>query len=161
MQNHFEKFLLPVKFSIDDDALEQKYFAFQQQFHPDRAGVAEIENSMDINEAYAVLKNPLRRAMHILQLNGINLEEDGGPVKPDFATLESVLEIQEKILDSSAQEIINLKKELAVKIKSSINDAASELENKDFKAAAQFLIKAKYFDKVLCDLKNLNNKQPG
>lgn len=153
MKNHFEKFLLPVKFSIDDDALEQKYFSFQQLFHPDKAGIAEIENSMDINEAYAVLKNPLRRAAHILQLNGINVEEDGGAIRPDFATLEEVLEIQEKIPDLSAQEISDLKKSLGNQIKSLLENTAAKLDSEDFEGAAQFLIKAKYFDKVLSDLK--------
>src|SRR3989338_1816782 len=99
MKNFFTLFELPIKFSLDLDALEQKYFSFQRQFHPDKAGVAEIKNSMDINEAFEVLKNPLRRAAHILQLNGIDVEQDGVALKPDMATLEKVLEIQEKIVD--------------------------------------------------------------
>ena len=153
MQNFFELFLLSTKFSLDLDALEEKYFAFQKQFHPDSAGVAEIENSILVNEAYQVLQNPLRRAAHILQLNGIDVEKDGGAVKPDMATLGEVLEIQEKILDSSPQEILEIKKYLQSEIKSLLENIASKLDNKDFASAAQFLIRTKYFDKILQDLR--------
>lgn len=153
MQNHFTKFSLPIKFSLDLDALEQKYFAFQRQFHPDSAGVAEIENSMNINEAFEVLKNPLKRAAHILQLNNIDIEQDGGVTKPDMATLEEVLEIQEKIPNLSAAEISDLKKYLNSTIKSLLENIAKKLDNQDFAPAAQFLIKAKYFDKIAQDLR--------
>ena len=90
------------------------------------------------------MQNPLRRAAHILQLNGIDVEKDGGAVKPDMATLGEVLEIQEKILDSSPQEILEIKKYLQSEIKSLLENIASKLENKDF---------SKYFDKILQDLR--------
>ncbi len=153
MSNHFEIFQLPQKFSLDENALEQKYFEFQKQFHPDKAGLDEIERSIAINNAYAVLKNPLKRAIHILQLNGIDLENDSKATKPDFATLEQVLEIQEKLPNLSMEEISILRKNLVKEIKSLIADAAVNLENKDFSTASQYLIKAKYFDKIVQDLK--------
>lgn len=153
MQNFFELFSLSTKFALDLDAIEQKYFAFQKQFHPDSAGVAEIENSILINEAYEVLQNPLRRAAHILQLNGIDVEKDSLALKPDMATLEKVLEIQEKIPELDAVGIASLKTELNSEIKILLEKTAEKLENKDFAAAAQFLIKAKYFDKTLRDLR--------
>jgi molecular chaperone HscB len=155
MKNYFETFLLPVQFAIDLDALEQKYFALQKQFHPDSAGVAEIENSILVNEAYAVLQNPLRRAAHILQLNGIDVEKDSLAPKPDMATLEEVLEIQEKIPTLNAEEIANLRKELNLKMKFLLSKIELSLENKDFKLCSQFLISAKYFDKILIAIRSL------
>lgn len=153
MKNHFKIFSLPIKFELNLDLLEQKYFFFQRQFHPDSAGISEIENSIAINEAYEILKNPLRRAAHILQLNGIDIETDSRELKPDMATLEHVLEIQEKILTLDEKGIIDLKKELSDEIKLLLSNASVKLENKDFAMAAQILIKAKYFDKTLRDLK--------
>lgn len=150
--NHFEKFQLPLKFHLDLNELEQKYFEFQQQFHPDKAGIAEIENSIAVNEAHEILKNPLKRAAYILQLQGIDVEKDGA-VKPDMATLEEVLEIQEKIPSLNHEQISDLKKYLNSQIKSLIGKTAQMLDNKDFTTAAQILIKAKYFDKVLKDLR--------
>ncbi len=153
MKNYFSVFALEQNTEINLDDLEQKYLAFQQAFHPDKSTTSDIERSMAVNEAYEVLKNPLSRASHILQLNGIDLENDSVAPKVDTATLMEVLEIRENIAQSSSEEIDNVKKELNKKVKSLINEAALKLENKDFNAAAQILIKAKYFDKTLKDLK--------
>ncbi len=153
MKNHFEIFALPISFEIDLDNLEKKYLEFQKAFHPDNSSSADIEKSIAVNEAYDVLKNNLRRASHILQLNGIDLENDSTAPKVDSATLMEVLEIREKIFESSADEIENLKKDLSKKVKSLITESAQKLNNKEFETASQILIKAKYFDKTLQDLK--------
>ncbi len=153
MKNHFNIFEIEEKFAVDLDLLEQKYFAFQKQFHPDKAGISEIEKSISINEAYDVLTNPLRRAAHILQLQGIDIEKDEKAPRPDLATLSEVLEMQEKIPEMSAEEKGNLKKELAQKIDLFFEELALELKNKEFDKAAQILIRIKYFDKTLKDLK--------
>lgn len=153
MKNHFEKFALPVKFEVNLDQLEQKYFDFQKQFHPDKAGIAEIESSISINQAYEVLKNPLKRAAHILQLNNIDVEKDGGNIRPDMATLEEILEIQEKISDLDEKEILDLIKSLVEEIKLLLTKTAEKLDNKDYANGAQIFIKAKYLDKILQDLR--------
>ena len=153
MKNFFTIFNLPTQFFLDLNLLEQKYFSFQTQFHPDLAGIAEIEQSILVNEAYEVLQNPLQRATHILQLNGIDINVDGGAMRPDLATLGEVLEIQESIAKLNADGISLLKKNLATRIKLLIDDVALKLDNQDFATAAKILIKAKYFDKILRDLK--------
>jgi Fe-S protein assembly co-chaperone HscB len=76
IKNYFENFSFNVDFNIDLEELENKYLEFQKQFHPDNSISADVEKSISINEAYKVLKNPLQRASHILQLNGIDLEND-------------------------------------------------------------------------------------
>ena len=144
MKNHFATFTLPTVFAVDPDALEQKYFEFQKNFHPDRSD--EVERSIAINEAYEVLKNPLKRAAHILQLSGLDVENDEVAPKVDQATLLEVFEMRESG-DFSA-------KDLSKKIKSLIEEVALSLDSKDFNKAAQILIRAKYFEKVLKDLKN-------
>lgn len=153
MINHFQIFALPQSFQLDLDQLEKKYLEFQKQFHPDNSSTADIEQSIAVNTAYQILKNPLKRASHILQLHGIDLENDTTAPKVDTATLTEILELREKIFESSTSEVENLKKDLNRKIKSLLNEVALELENKAFNPAAQILIKAKYFDKTLQDLK--------
>lgn len=153
MKNYFEIFGLQTKYDLDLEALEEKYFALQQQFHPDKASVAEIENSIITNKAYEVLKNPLRRALYLLKLNGLDIESDETAVRPDMATLEEVLEIQEKIPTLGENDILNLKKSLNKEINSDILAGISAIEKSDFKQAGQALVKAKYFNKILSDLK--------
>lgn len=148
MKNHFATFALPTRFNIDLDELEKKYFELQKNFHPDKSD--EIERSISINSAYEILKNPLKRASHILQLNGIDLENDETAPKVDQTTLLEVFEMRESIKnrdDFSA-------KDLFKKIKSLTDEAALSLDLQDFTKAAQILIRAKYFEKILKDLKN-------
>jgi molecular chaperone HscB len=153
MKNFFEIFFLPQSFALDLETLEKKYLAFQQQFHPDNSSSADIEQSILINEAYKILSAPISRASYILGLNGIDLENDSQAPKVDQATLVEILELQEGLAEMDASAAENLKKELNTKIKSLLAEVALELENKDFRKAAQILIKAKYFDKTLRDLK--------
>jgi molecular chaperone HscB len=146
MKNHFQTFAISVDFAVDADTLEQKYFEFQKNFHPDKSD--QIEASIKINEAYEILKNPLKRAAHILQLNGIDVENDEIAPKVDQATLLEIFEMRESGNFSP--------KEIATKIKSLVNEIAQSLDNKDFAQAAQILIRAKYFDKIAKDLKGKN-----
>jgi len=147
MKNFFDLFSLPTNFSIDLDTLEKKYFEFQKKFHPDKSGDKsdEIEQSIAINEAYEVLLSPLKRAAHILRLNGLDVENDVAAPKVDQATLLEVFEMRESG-DLSA-------KDLSQKIKSLLEEVSQNLENKNFASAAQILIRAKYFEKTLQDLK--------
>ncbi len=154
IKNYFENFSFNVDFNIDLEELENKYLEFQKQFHPDNSISADVEKSISINEAYKVLKNPLQRASHILQLNGIDLENDSKAPKPDMETLKEILELQEKVEEITLEEKDSLKKYLISEIKSLLEKTSEELENKDFTKAAQILIRAKYFDKTLRDLKD-------
>lgn len=153
MKNHFATFSLPVTFEIDLMALESQYLDFQKKFHPDSANSSDIENSIAINEAYKILSDPLRRAAHILQLNNIDIENDSTAPKVDMKTLTEVLELQEQIAEISSEEISSLQKEVRNKIKLILKEVTDNLAEKNFPLAAQILIKAKYFDKVLQDLK--------
>ncbi len=153
MKNFFEIFSLPQNFALDLDALEKQYLAFQQQFHPDNSSTADIEQSILINDAYKILSAPISRASCILQLNGIDLENDSHAPKPDMATLLEILELQEMVAEIDAGASENLKKDLNAKVKSLLSEVALELENKEFVKASQILIRVKYFDKTLRDLK--------
>jgi molecular chaperone HscB len=157
MKNFFEIFKIPQKFEIDLEQLEQKYFQFQKQFHPDSASFSDIEKSIEINKAYKILSNSIARASYILQLNKIDIENDSCAPKPDLATLEEILELQEMVAEISANQAQNLRKNLQQRIKILLQEVAKKLENKEFEAAAQVLIKTKYFDKTLRDLKELKN----
>jgi len=78
-QNHFELFGLPPRFVVDAAALEARYHELQREVHPDRfAAAADAERRVSmqaatrVNEAYRTLKSPLKRAVYILQLRGVD-----------------------------------------------------------------------------------------
>jgi len=91
-QNHFELFGLPARFAVDTAALEARYHELQREVHPDRfAAASEAERRMSmqlatrVNEAYQTLKSPLRRAVYILQLRGVDPKfETNTAMPPEF-----------------------------------------------------------------------------
>jgi molecular chaperone HscB len=89
--NAFERLGIPVSFDVELSFLDTCYEKVQYALHPDR-GCSLIERevrkatSSSITQAYCILKEPLSRARHILELNGFwPISED-----PDF--LEALLE---------------------------------------------------------------------
>ena len=87
-QNFFDIFNLPVLFNIDIDMLNHQYRTLQKTIHPDRfvnATDAEkkqsLQKSTQINDAYQVLKDPIKRASHIISLHQV-LKDNTLP--PDF-----------------------------------------------------------------------------
>lgn len=75
--NHFALFGLPERFGLDQPALEHAYREVQTQVHPDRfvgGGAAEqrvaLQWATRANEAYRILRDPLRRAIYLCTLRG-------------------------------------------------------------------------------------------
>ena len=96
-QTHFELFGLPERFSIDVAALEARYHELQREVHPDRfaaAPDAERRVSMQlatrVNEAYQTLKSPLKRAVYILQLRGVDPEFETNTAMPTEFLMEQM-----------------------------------------------------------------------
>jgi molecular chaperone HscB len=99
MQNHFDLFGLQPAFAVDEQRLERAYREIQSRVHPDRyahAGDAERRASLQwttrVNEAYRALKNPVQRASHILELQGVDVAfETNTAMPPDFLTEQMAL----------------------------------------------------------------------
>ena len=89
MKNHFELFQMPVMFEIDTQQLDAAYREVQGRVHPDKfvtATDAEKRVAMQwatrANEAYQTLKNPLKRAMYLCELNGVDLATESNTHRP-------------------------------------------------------------------------------
>jgi molecular chaperone HscB len=91
-QDHFELFGIPVRFEVDTAELDRRYRELHREVHPDRfatAPEAERRVSMQlatrVNEAYQTLKSPLKRAVYILQLRGVDPKfETNTAMPPEF-----------------------------------------------------------------------------
>jgi molecular chaperone HscB len=158
MKNFFELFSLHADFFVDQSELEKKYLEFQNQFHPDKSqgekGSDDISQSIKINAAYKILSDDFLRACYILKLNGTDIQNDERAVKVDLATLERVLELQEKIAGLvDKNEIEELREKLNAEIKFLIAASVKCFGGADIELAAQFLVKAKYLKKSAEDLK--------
>jgi len=96
-QNHFELFGLPARFDVDLAQLDTRYRELQREVHPDRfaaAPDAERRVSMQlatrVNEAYQTLKSPLKRAVYILQLRGVDPKLETNTAMPSEFLMEQI-----------------------------------------------------------------------
>jgi molecular chaperone HscB len=105
----FELFELPVQFSQDRTAIDQRWKDLQREAHPDKfaaQGAAAqrlaMQWSVRINEAYQRLKDPMRRAAYLCELRGAPIEaENNTAMPPEF--LMQQIEWREA-LDEAANE---------------------------------------------------------
>lgn len=79
---YFEVFDLPPKLHVDRAALEKSFYRLSREYHPDRFAAkpaaeqaAATERSSLLNDAYRALRDPIRRTEYLLELEGIELEE--------------------------------------------------------------------------------------
>ena len=75
VQNFFSLLGLPESCAVDEALLDRNYRELQAQWHPDRFAsapqaerLAAVQQASLINDAYATLKTPLRRADQIVVL---------------------------------------------------------------------------------------------
>ena len=124
MANYFSSFDLDPSFSIDVAVLEQRYEQLMTICHPDRFAAAPAfeqraaaKRAADVNEAFNVLKQPVSRAGHLLQLAGVDLPAlERQPADPEFL-------FEQMMLRERVQEFANLNLGEAAELTSEIKDA--------------------------------------
>jgi len=147
--------LLGVAPGFDEPAgLHENFRALSRKLHPDRfarASSQERRFSLDqttlLNDAYKTLKDPVRRAEHLLELRGVS-----GEVKmtPDF--LEETLEDREKLLeakesgqplDALAQAVREKRDRTLAEVRELVKDGAAPSK------AAELLARMRYYARYL------------
>jgi len=157
MQNHFALFQLPQRFAVDLTALEKAYHGVQNQAHPDKfahATGAEKRVAMQwatrANEAYQTLKNPLKRATYLCELNGVDLETESNTAMPT-AFLVQQMEWREELDDARAGKNIDALEQLDGALRGARKDAVARIETlldaDDFAGAAQLVRQLMFLEK--------------
>jgi molecular chaperone HscB len=102
MVTYFDVLGLPRTFALDPKEVERNYLQRSRELHPDYhqlASASERKASLDLtaglNEAYATLSDPFRRAEYILKLEGGPSASEHKQMPPDF--LEEQLELRMQI----------------------------------------------------------------
>jgi molecular chaperone HscB len=102
MTDHYERLGLPRRFSLDPHALEAAYLDRSRAVHPDfhHAGsggeqAASESLTAAVNEAYSTLKDPFRRAEHLLALLGGPTATDVKDIPPAF--LMEMMDVREEV----------------------------------------------------------------
>jgi len=89
--------LLGVPQGFDEpEGLDEKFRELSRKLHPDRVPAAQrlraVEQMTSLNDAYKTLKDPVRRAEHLLALRGVQGEPK---MSPEF--LEETLDDRERL----------------------------------------------------------------
>ena len=162
MQNHFDLFQLPQRFAIDNAALDAAYREVQGQVHPDRfsqAGDAEKRVAMQwatrANEAYQTLKNPLRRAAYLCELNGTDLKVETNTSMPQDFLIQQ-LEWREALQDAQVlrkkDAVESLEKLWRAARKQQMLEMEISLEAEDYAQASQCVRQWMFLEKFGEDL---------
>jgi molecular chaperone HscB len=141
----FELFGVPAHFAQDRAALDAKWKDLQREAHPDKfaaqgaaAQRVAMQWSVRINEAHNRLKNPLKRASYLCEINGAPINAENNTAMPtDFLMLQ--MEWREALDDAKTSEKMN---EIALKANEYGRQQLSKIERsidveKNFAAAAQ------------------------
>jgi molecular chaperone HscB len=99
---YFDLLGLPTHYALDAAEVERNYLARNRAAHPDyhqQTSTAQQRVSMEmtaaLNEAYATLKHPFRRAEYLLGLHGGPTAAEAKEMAPAF--LEEMLELRMEI----------------------------------------------------------------
>jgi molecular chaperone HscB len=159
MHNHFELFGLAPAFSLEKDRLEKAYRDIQSRVHPDRfahAGDAERRASLQwttrVNEAFQILKNPVARAKHLLELHGVDVAFETNTAMPSEFLMQQ-MELREALEQATEEKNSqsldrlrsDLRREEAV-LEKQIADAIDG--RKDYPAAAGLVRKLMFLDRL-------------
>lgn len=102
-QNYFQLFGLEEQYDLDLKRLADAYREIQRNTHPDRHAhgsrrdqLLSMQYTATVNDAYETLKSPLKRAMYLLKLSGIDLADDSS-THMDSEFLMQQIELREKL----------------------------------------------------------------
>ncbi|GAA0781454.1 MULTISPECIES: co-chaperone HscB [Pseudomonadati] len=95
--NYFELFDLVPAFDIDTANLAERYRDLQRAVHPDKFADASeqqkllsVQRTAQVNDGYQTLKNPLRRAEHMLSLRGIDLSHETTTIRDGMFLMQQM-----------------------------------------------------------------------
>lgn len=138
-KNYFELFGMPVGFVLDVAELAVRYRELQKVVHPDRFAASgehsqrlSLQSATLVNEAYDTLKDPLKRAVYLLQLKGVDIDPQQQTLN-DPAFLIEQMELREAIAEvRSASDprarLDQLLRDIGGMIKAQIAQLAVQLE---------------------------------
>jgi molecular chaperone HscB len=170
--DHFQVFGIERRYAVEVADLERRYKDMTKVLHPDRfaraderARRASLKRSIQLNEAWRTLKDPVRRAEYLLSLSGVEVGAEDGtskrvdgqkvrlPVAP--ALLMEVMELREGLAEARAAQdhgrVDKLARDVLARKESALRAVGSVFAQKqpDVEAIARDLVAVRYYDRFL------------
>lgn len=161
--NYFKLFQLEETFSVDLSRLTENYRALQKVLHPDNFAHAtdkerrlSVQQSAIVNDAYHVLKTPVERARYLLQLRGVELDDENNNVMDPMFLMQQ-MEIREALEAAPAatdpwQALDDLSDELSQSSSQLQQQLQASFDAGDLERAAQLIHKLQFFIKLQQEL---------
>ena len=156
----FELFAVPPRFAQDAAQLDARWKELQRQVHPDKfaaqgaaAQRVAMQWSARINEAYRRLKDPLKRAAYLCELNGAPIDAESNTAMPAEFLMQQ-MELREAVddavdaaaMDEIGRQSATLKREMLLKLEQQMD------AQHDWPAAAQTVRALMFLDKLAGDI---------
>jgi molecular chaperone HscB len=162
-QSYFELFESEESFFVDNLCLDSRFRELQNEFHPDRfAGGtdrqkrASLQFSSFLNEAYQALKHPLPRALYLLQLKGIDVENYARH-NTDPSFLMQQIEMREKLegIGSDEDQLELFLTQVMDQYDATVSSVAACFDLNDWEKAAVETVKLQFLDKLRLEAEEL------
>jgi molecular chaperone HscB len=121
------------RFDVDLGAVERAHRELSRTLHPDRfvgAGQRErtiaLAKAVEVNEAWRIVRDPIRRAEALLRLEGVVLSEGAQP-KQDAEFLMEMLEQREALSDAKRERNLTAVRRMAGSIETRVRDVERAL----------------------------------
>jgi molecular chaperone HscB len=156
--DHFSRLGFARTYDLDPKLIERRYFELQRKLHPDRFATRTPKErqlsqaqATSLNEAYETLMDPLRRAVYLLRLSGIEVGGDGKTVA-DPALLMEAMEMREALAEARSSSEVD---QVVARARSEADAVRSTLSTHfsagDLKSARTDTLRLTYLDKLIED----------
>ncbi|MEK7245056.1 MAG: Fe-S protein assembly co-chaperone HscB [Pseudomonadota bacterium] len=157
--DHFRRLGLARSFDVVRADLERRYFDLQRRLHPDRFATRtgrekalSQAQAVSLNEAYQTLADPLKRAVYLLHLAGMDILAEGCNQIADPVILMEAMEMREALAGAqSAAQVEMFAANITSNIEECVGDLAVAFRKNDFDEAAKLTTRLRYLCKLIDD----------
>lgn len=162
LSNDFEIFNVPAQFSLDRTVLDNRWKDLQREAHPDRFTTADAQAqrqamqwSVRINEAYQRLKDPLKRAAYLCELNGAPIQAENNTSMPAAFLMQQMQWREDLEEASNASDLERMADDVARTRRDMLRDLQHTAdEQRDFRALAQQVRALMFVERFARDVEN-------
>ncbi|XP_062003741.1 iron-sulfur cluster co-chaperone protein HscB homolog [Rosa rugosa] len=152
--DYFQIFGLERKYDSVEEHLEGKYKDWQKKLHPDlvhskseKEREYAAEQSARVIDAYRTLSKPLARAIYILKLEGVDIDEE--ETLSDLDLLSEIMEVREAVEEAPNSQALNqIQSLMQEKLKQWSNSFAEAFESRNFEEAVKAIRRMTYYERV-------------
>ncbi|GAB2254862.1 hypothetical protein Droror1_Dr00008640 [Drosera rotundifolia] len=152
--DYFRIFGLEKKFDIELGGLEGKYKGWQKKLHPDlvhskseRERAYAAEQSARVIDAYRTLSDPLSRAIYLMKLEGVHVDEE--QTVSDIELLVEMMEIREAVEEAAdSQGLRSIQSQIHEKQKQWAESFSKAFQDRNTEVALNSIRRLTYYQRA-------------